>query len=147
MGRLRKLLCLPSADRHLLIKAVLLVGVVRVGLWLLPFRTWRRILTGRAQTNCQLQLEDANFIARVVWAVRTASRYVPAATCLTQALATQALLCRRGHPTSLHIGVARSKAGEFQAHAWVEYQGKVVIGGRGALSHFTPLLSLGEERP
>jgi hypothetical protein len=88
---------------------------------------------------------DQACMRQVVWAVTVASRYVPAATCLTQALATQILLSRRGHPTSLRIGVGRSEAGEFQAHAWVECQGRVVIGGIKALSRYTPLLSLGRE--
>lgn len=146
MGRLYKLLRLLVADRCLLVKAVLLVGAVRVGLWLLPFRVLRRLLAGLSPANAQLQQGDPALIGRVVWAVKVASHYIPAATCLTQALATQALLSRRGHPAILRIGVTKSEAGKFQAHAWVEYQGKVVIGGSGARSHFTPLLSLGEKR-
>ena len=146
MGRLRKLLCLSSTDLLLLIKVGVLVGAVRVGLWLLPFRVLRRLLARLSQANSQLQQGNSAFIDRVAWAVTTASRYVPAATCLTQALATQVLLCRQGHPASLRIGVAKSEAGEFQAHAWVEYQGEVVIGGSEARSHFAPLLSLGEDR-
>ena len=84
---------------------------------------------------------------QVVWAVTVASQYVPAATCLTQALAAQVLLSRLGHPASLRIGVSRDEAGEFQAHAWVECQGRVVIGGVQALSRFTPLPPLDGERP
>jgi hypothetical protein len=84
---------------------------------------------------------------QVVWAVTVGSRYVPAATCLTQALVTQVLLSRRGHPASMRIGVARSEAGEFQAHAWVECRGRVVIGGAQAPLRFTPLPSLERERP
>jgi hypothetical protein len=77
--------------------------------------------------------------------VTLASRCVPSATCLTQALAGQVLLSRHGHPASLRIGVARSAAGEFQAHAWVECHGRIVIGGAQTLSRFTPLPSLERE--
>ncbi len=75
-----------------------------------------------------------------------ASRYVPAATCLTQSLATKVLLSRQGHQASVRIGVARSEAGQFQAHAWVESNGRVVIGGpESHLKRYTPLLASGEE--
>jgi hypothetical protein len=86
-------------------------------------------------------LHDAeqNSIERIAWAVARASQYTPRATCLTQALATQVLLGWQGYATRLCIGVARSDVGQFQAHAWVECQGKVVIGGADAPARFTPL--------
>jgi hypothetical protein len=39
--------------------------------------------------------------------------------------------------------VARGDRGEVQAHAWVETEGKVVIGGSAVeLARYTPLLAL-----
>jgi len=51
------------------------------------------------------------------------------------------LLTRRGYPTLLHIGVVRGKQEEFQAHAWVVTEGKVVIGG-SELGRYAPLAVL-----
>lgn len=136
---------LPSPYRNLLVKSVLLLGLVRVGLRLLPFQTLRRLLARMMRAHAESLGGSQASLWQVVWAVTVASRYFPAATCLTQALATQVLLSCRGHPASLRVGVARGDAGEFQAHAWVEYEGKVVIGGIKALSRYTPLLSLGGE--
>ena len=82
-------------------------------------------------------------IDRIAWAVAVASRYVPMATCLTQALAGQMLLARWGHTAQLHIGVANGPGGNLEAHAWLESQGTIVIGDVGELSRYTPLLSLG----
>ena len=49
--------------------------------------------------------------------------------CLTQALAGQVLLERYGYPALVHVGVTKkAKNGTFQAHAWLESDGKVVIG-------------------
>lgn len=146
MERLHKFLRLSSTDRALLLKALLLVGTVRVGLWLLPFRIWRRLLARLTRVSSGFQEGGQVPVDRVAWAVTGASRYVPAATCLTQALATKVLLCRNGHPASLHIGVARNEGVGVQAHAWVESAGKVVIGGSGAqLGRYTPLPALAEK--
>jgi hypothetical protein len=56
------------------------------------------------------------------------SRFVPEASCLTQALTAQVLLKREGFDPRLQIGVARDAAGAFKAHAWVECGGQIVVG-------------------
>ena len=142
MKRLRKFCGLPSPYRYLLVRVTVLLGGVRLGLWLVPFPTLRRLLARLIRAHAGAGDGDAAAIPQVVWAVTVASRYVPAATCLTQALAAQALLSQRGHEARLCLGVARGTAGEFQAHAWVECQGRVVLGGIDARARFTPLLSL-----
>jgi len=79
-------------------------------------------------------------------AVSRAARLVPRASCLTQALALQRLLSRRGLESSLFLGVDRAgqpsetprlRAKGFEAHAWVEWRGRVLIGGD--ISRWTPL--------
>ena len=145
MKHLHKFLQLPSAERWLLIKAALLLGVVRLGLWLLPFRTLRRVLTQLGQESEGLYKSDQCSEDRLAWGVTKASRYVPKATCLTQALATQVLLARRGQQALLRIGVAKGEQGRLEAHAWLESRGQVVIGG-SELERYTRLASLeGEE--
>lgn len=146
MERLNKFFRLPSTDRHLLIKSVLLVGAIRVGLRLLPFQTVRHFVVRLTRRPSLWRGEGRISIDRVVWAVTVASHCVSDATCLTQALATQVLLGRRGQHTSLRIGVARSATGQFQAHAWVEKDGGVVIGGSAQhLQRYTPLPAFGDE--
>jgi len=66
---------------------------------------------------------------------------VPAASCLTQALAMLVLLDWFGHSSELRIGVAKNGADRLKAHAWVECEGKIVIGRRMDLSRFTVLPS------
>jgi hypothetical protein len=119
--------------------------VIRLGLWLLPFRTWRQILTVVAPVPRQRQQPTEASIRRLAGAVERVSHFVPAAACLTQALAAHVLLRRRGVLTRLHIGVAKDKEQRFMAHAWVESQGEVVIGGPRT-DHFTPLLVLGDDQ-
>ncbi len=145
MRSLLKFVHLSSADRMLVVKSVLLLGAVRLGLWLLPFQTLWRFLTKMACATTTWHDTEHTSIERVVWAVTVASQYIPAATCLTQALTTRVLLGRQGHLAHLRIGVARSETGQFEAHAWVECQGRIVIGGTNASFRYTPLPPLEEK--
>lgn len=65
-------------------------------------------------------------------------------TCLPQAIATQVLLARRGYPAFIHLGVAKGMEERIEAHAWVECQGRVVIGG-DERERLTPLLAFERE--
>jgi hypothetical protein len=135
------------SDQRLLVKTLALICCVRLGLWLLPFRVIKeRVakITSRATSNStHPQPQDSEVVRRVASSVRRASRYVPAASCLTQALATQILLARRGQISSLQIGVTKSD-GEFKAHAWVESEGKIIIGQVRGLRNYTVLNHLEE---
>jgi hypothetical protein len=78
---------------------------------------------------------------RVAWAVRAASRRIPGASCLTQAVAARLLLARYGHHALLRIGVRRDERGGFEAHAWAEVDGWPVVGGRD-VGHYRRLPDL-----
>lgn len=115
----------------LFMTALPVVATVRLALWLLPSRTTlglvRRIEsvtrrdTGRPRVSA----------TRIVWAIEAVSRRIPKATCLTQALSAKLLLWCFGHQTQLCLGVARSSTGVFRAHAWLERDGRPVLGGAG----------------
>jgi hypothetical protein len=142
MKPLLKFFLLPHGERWLLLKAALLLGAIRMGLRLLPFQTLKRLLDSASSSRAATKFSSD----RIVWAVTAAGRYVLGnGPCLTQALAVQLLLKRRGYPASLRIGVARKGQGELQAHAWVESEDRVVVGG-GDLSEYTPLPELDGER-
>ena len=64
------------------------------------------------------------------------------ALCLARALTAQVLLEQQGCWPVLHIGVAKSEKGELQAHAWLEIDGQVVIGGLSDLARYQPLTTL-----
>ena len=138
MMRLRKAMhkwvALPSRQKRLLLATVLIVSSVRLGLWLLPTATVLRAVSRRVeqqaeQNNTDLALHMAHWVARV-------SRYVPKASCLTQALALQFLLARYGQGSRLQLGIGRDAHGTWQAHAWVEYSGEVILGEIEGLSRF-----------
>jgi hypothetical protein len=142
MRGLRRFFRLPRGERWLLLKAALLLATIRIGLRLLPFQTLKQLLDSASKSRATHQFSSD----RIVWAVTAAGRYVLGdGPCLTQALAVQLLLKRRGYPASLRIGVSRKKKGELEAHAWVESEDRVVVGG-GDLSDYTPLPALDGEK-
>jgi len=139
MRRIHKFVNLSSTEQSLLIKTWILLGLISLGLQLFPFSTLRKLLyrfrsiLGRGEKEFS---ED-----RLVWSVEVVSRYIPKATCLAQAITTQLLLQQAGHQACLHIGVTEAAKGGLKAHAWVESQGKVLIGGID-LNQYTHLLAL-----
>ena len=122
MRRLKRLAGLTNGERLLLLRALVVVGVARASLWLLPVAAARRVVMTTAAVADKASAEQS------VWAVKAVSRYLPRATCLTQALAVQALLARVGHESRVEIGVAKD-SGKFEAHAWVTCGDRIVIGG------------------
>jgi hypothetical protein len=112
-------LALPGSDRRLLVTAAATLVAVRCALHLVSIERLRR-WAGHLR-------EGDRPSDPIIWSVRTAARRVPGATCLSSALALQRLLSSAGHPSQVHIGVARDAAG-FMAHAWLVHDGVVVIG-------------------
>ena len=121
---------MSSDERRLLLLGGVVVACVRLLLWLIPFTRlmWlieRTALRSARAAPVRLR-EDTG--TTITWGVTTAARYVPRATCLTQALAAQWLFAWFGHPTLLRIGVAKGNDKALRAHAWLESDGRVVVG-------------------
>lgn len=80
----------------------------------------------------------------VIRSVESAAYHSPAvSTCLATALVAQALLSRHAYKAQLRIGVRRDHGGPFAAHAWLERDGQVIVGGpAGVVESYTPLPDL-----
>lgn len=137
-GRLRKLAAMPASRRRDLLVALRLLWRARLGLWAKSFARLRKEFQKleRPQATPRGPRPTPDELA---WCIEAASRYVPAATCLVRSLAAQALLRHNGHQSTLRIGVARGPRGALDAHAWVECDGKVVVGEVENLGRYTPL--------
>ena len=112
-------------DYRLAALALVTVAVARVGLWLGRFPRTRAAvlrLVGRDETG---RMPD---VATISLYVRRTARLVPAASCLAQAIACEALLRRYGYTCELSIGAGKDARGRFQAHAWLVHDGRIVIG-------------------
>jgi hypothetical protein len=133
---------LAASERAVLLRALATVITVRAALWLLPSPTIVRSVSRLAAGPEPRRARDVP-LDRLVWAIQAAARRVPGASCLTQAIAGLLLLRRHGYAARFCVGVARGAAGDVRAHAWLERDGKVVIGGGGGVQVFTRLPDLG----
>jgi hypothetical protein len=71
-----------------------------------------------------------------------ASQWVPGATCLSQALALHRLLVCAGFPSIIKIGVRKDAQTGFEAHAWVEHDGRPLLNHPSVVQRYEQLLGL-----
>jgi Transglutaminase-like superfamily len=135
-SRLARFRSLPPSDRVLFLVALAAIASVRIGLWLTSFRRLH-LAFERIAPSAGAPDPTPGEAERIGWAIGSAARFVPEATCLPQALAAEAMLRRRGHPADLRLGVTRGDDG-VEAHAWVESYGRIIVGD-GDLDRFEPL--------
>ncbi len=126
MRTTRAFLALTATDQVLLVRALAWVVLARVALWFVPFTRLRAAADGLRPSSFRRGADPR----RIAWAVERSARVVPRATCLSQALAADAMLRRAGRMPTLRIGVAKD-AGTLEAHAWLELDGEVLVGDHG----------------
>lgn len=114
--------------------ALLVIGL-RLALRALPYRIVRQLLAAVGAVRASRGVT----VRQVAVAIDASVRHLPGtSSCLVRALAAQTLLQRHGHPARLHIGGAKGESGPLPAHAWVESEGEVVVGG-GDIDHYARL--------
>ena len=139
----RKLFSLDRSRRRALCRVSPVLLVVRVALFAMPFRHVYGLAVGlppgRRRPSRSERLEAD------LWAVRTAGhRLFPRNPCLAEAITGFLLLRRAGHDPTMRLGVRRSLVSEApRAHAWVECDGQVLVGGSSAPGLYAPLSSAG----
>jgi hypothetical protein len=124
MSKINTFFKLSSDRKSLFIKSLILIIFIRLSLSLFSFSRVQKISEIFSRSN--INQKETITIKDVVWSVQAVSAYVPRATCLTQAITAQILLSRHNQPSKLKIGVMKDE--EFEAHAWLEIDDKIVLG-------------------
>jgi len=134
----------PAGGKRLLIFCLALQMGIRLGLWLAPYSKIQGFAEKWANKRIPRKTSpDPTFESRVVWAIMASSCLVPRCTCFVRALAAQILFRREGVQTELRVGIAKDSSGRLKGHAWLEKDGRVLIGETEDLSQYTLLNSLG----
>ncbi|QUH22611.1 lasso peptide biosynthesis B2 protein [Methanobacterium alkalithermotolerans] len=129
---------LKKPCKVLVVQALVLQWFIRIILWVLPFSfIKKRFIKGEVPTRKRSKVP----LKSVMWGVRVTSRYIVSSTCLTRGLTGHIMARWYHYPTTLRIGVGKFE-GEFEAHAWLEYEGEVVLGM--AQKEYVELLNLGQ---
>lgn len=130
---------LPS--RVLRGKAAFMLVVVRCCILVFPFHRLRRGLIRIFGRPKRVGMYSPKEIAR---AVARMTRYVPRATCLVAALACELILLRHGHEPEMHVGVLLTQDHDLEAHAWLDCDGKTILGEEVNTANFRRLSETGE---
>jgi hypothetical protein len=134
----------PNSDKGLFIQVILTLVVINLGLRLLRFRKLNKIISRYSQGNIDPINYQKISINQIVLSIDHASKwFMGAASCFPQALTGKIFLERFGYPVKLIFGVKTIDHNKLRAHAWLEYNGEVIIGGpRSLIEQFTPLTDL-----
>ncbi len=117
-----------------------MLAMLRLSLALLPYRKVRRVMEASGDRYPLRTMHLIAYETEMVWAIERVGRYlVGKKPCLPQALALQWFLRRKGIVTHLHIGVKKDGEQRIAAHAWLEKNGRVLIGGTGSPTNYERL--------
>ncbi len=128
--RLRQLEALTVTEWRVLLLSILLLPMIALVLQFKGFKWTQTLLLKHLPKKHGIlipedeQLKVAQSVARIVSIAANHGFY--SANCLKKSLLTWWLLRRRGITVELKIGVNKD-AGDFNAHAWVEFRGNVLI--------------------
>jgi hypothetical protein len=140
--KLYKFMALPWQGQWLYLNTALWLLAVKAGLYLLPFDRLRQWMARFDEPACQpADMEEMRAIIEAI--ERIGQVLAPLRiNCLPQALVGHRLLGRKGFDVQLKIGVLKNRGDRLAAHAWLEYQGQVMLGDLRNLGQFTSFPSL-----
>jgi len=110
----------------LALESLYLVILIRLMIWIYPFT----VVQTKVQKMARRHDSDIEHVVpcnKLKIMILHSARYVPNSTCLVQALAGYILFSKYGYHPAIKIGVL-TENGEFEAHAWLEEDDKVVLG-------------------
>lgn len=143
MKQILRFVRLAPQDRNLFLKAYILLIIVRLGLFLRSFNRLCKLLERFSSSNSSTVSDRPLLIRRVAWAVDASCKLMPGSVkCLARAMTMKTLLDLHHCPSTLMIGVDKNEVKQLEAHAWVEYEGHVVMGQLHDLNRFKPLPNL-----
>lgn len=125
MRRLRRILSLRPAEAWALCQALVTVAAVRLAI---ARRRTDEVRAATAVLGAERQAPQSD-LRVVAWSVTAAARLIPGATCLTQALAGQRILARKGYASTVRLSLPAGRDSDFRPHAWLLAGNVIALGG------------------
>jgi len=130
----------PADERALILRAMILLPITEIGLRVLGFRQCKEKIENLLVSNPRsrasqsaIPFETAAKITRAVRSVELHGLGTP--NCLERSMVLWWLLRRAGIAGELHIG-GRKSGPRFEAHAWVELEGKILNDSADVHQHY-----------
>jgi hypothetical protein len=137
----RTLRALNSSEREIAWAAAIGLAAIWLGLRVFGFRRCKEFVLWRAGRSAKVgqgHRSSAISANRILQLEAAAARNLFFSTnCLEQSLVLWSILRRRGFAADLRFG-ARKEAGRFEAHAWVELNGRALNGETDSQRKFVP---------
>lgn len=144
MRTLLRFLKSPSSEKWLQINVLFTLGIIKLGLLLLPFRRLYNVVARFSHYKIDRDTREKIPLENIINVIDRASRrFLGANSCFPQALTGKVLLERHGYPVQVRLGVKQAEKSKLIAHAWLEKDGEVIIGGpKSLIESYTPLTDL-----
>jgi hypothetical protein len=130
---------LSKQEKRLFLQALRLLVIWRFLMWKLPLEELLNKVEKKSKPIFTKKKIQAPSALRIGQLMNAAARIVPCSTCLAKSLAGKVLFAQNGYAAKLHIGVARYYDLDFNAHAWLSVDGKVVLGALPDLENFAEI--------
>lgn len=132
---------LTRAEQKFFFQALLLLAQYRIKLKKVPLK--ELIAQSQKETRkYQGQQGQSITLHRTCRLIQIAAQLVPFSTCLSNALAGQILFAANQHPSKLHVGVRTTPEKGVEAHAWLTWDGAILLGKLPDIASYKELPSL-----
>jgi hypothetical protein len=138
--RIRQLRNLSINERQLLMTSLLLLPLTGISLHIFGLKRTQSAMSHLSNKSRESlpEADQMNVAKQAARMVSIAANHGPYhANCLKRSVLIWWLLERKGIHTEIRIGAQKDPAG-LQAHAWVEYQGKVLNDRQDIAAQFPP---------
>ena len=134
---------LSKSDRGLLMSGFCLLPIVAASLKTIGLQRTQSWLVGNAPAPMlPVTAQTRANVRRAAQMVATAYRLHPVpSSCLPRTVVLWSLLQRRGIGADVRIGVRYNTQGQFESHAWLEWNGEVLNDAANVASQFLPFNS------
>ncbi len=133
---------LPESERWMILETGFYLGCAKIATMTTSPRTLLALgKTDKVAADSPLRLATVpQEIAAALHALEKSTRRAAFANCLIRAVALRMMLARRDIATDLHIGARKDEQGEFAAHAWLTWNGTILVGGGDATDLYRELV-------
>ena len=127
--KINKFILLDNEEKKLLFKIYIFIWIVRLRLWFTSYaktKVWSEKKINAYFATFQEKVFKEQILLQFI---NTASRLIPKASCLTKALAGHTILKFFNCQNDLYIGVKINSNSDFEAHAWLQKDQTILLGG------------------